>query len=370
MSSGLRPVMILAGGTGGHVYPALAVAQWLRRAGVPVVWMGTRKGLEARVVPEAGIPIDWLSVSGLRGKGVLAWLLAPLRLNIAITQALGIMLRRRPRAVLGMGGFVAGPGGLVAFLLARPLVIHEQNAIAGLTNRLLAPLCERLLEGFPGTFSSAKAQCTGNPVREDIAALAPPGQRMAGRGARLRLLVLGGSLGAKALNEVVPQAVRRLPEPQRPEVRHQAGRLHLEDTLRAYAEAGVQGQVQAYMEDMAAHYAWADLVLCRAGAITVAELAAAGVGAILVPYPHAVDDHQRANARFLSEAGAAVLVDQSELSAGRLGRLLGDLGGDRERLLAMARAARDQARPEALETVGRICLEVAGPATSAGAQGR
>jgi len=348
--------MILAGGTGGHVYPALAVARKLLSMEVPVVWMGTRQGLEADVVPQAGIPIDWLSISGLRGKGVWTWFTAPFRLNLAIMQALGIMIRRKPRAVLGMGGFVAGPGGVVAFLLQRYLVIHEQNAVAGLTNRLLRPLCDRVLEGFPGAFGNAKATHVGNPVRADIAGIAPPAERFHIRTGKLRLLVLGGSLGAQALNEVVPRALAQLDPASRPEIIHQAGRRNINDAAQGYDQAGVQADVRPYIEDMAEAYGWADLVLCRAGALTIAELSAAGVGSILVPYPSAVDDHQTANAAYLESAGAGIIVQQRELDEARLASLLRELCAGRERLLAMACAARELARPGAADTVAKICL--------------
>lgn len=354
-----RPVMILAGGTGGHVYPALAVARCLLSQQVPVVWMGTRKGLEARVVPQAGIPIDWLSVSGLRGKGLFTWLLAPLRLNLACFQALIIILKRKPRSMLGMGGFVAGPGGLMAFVLSKPLVIHEQNAILGLTNRLLAPLSDRLLEGFPATFGSAKASHVGNPVRDEIADLPPPEQRFAQRSGRLRLLVLGGSLGARALNDIVPESLSRFTPQACPEVWHQAGPSQIEAATTRYREFNLDIRLNAYIEDMASAYAWADLVLCRAGAITLAELCAAGVGALLVPYPYAVDDHQSANARYLSDAGAAIRIPQPKLTVERLVDLLQQFNLDRGRLLKMAMAARALAKTDASESVARICLEVA-----------
>lgn len=360
MSCGGRPVMILAGGTGGHVYPALAVARSLLRMGQPVMWMGTRKGLEARVVPAAGIPIAWLTVGGLRGKSAMTWLLAPLKLNVAIGQALRIMLRHKPCAVLGMGGFAAGPGGLAAFLLGRPLLVHEQNALAGLTNRLLAPLAVRVLQGFPDTFRNRKATFVGNPVRDEIAALPPPEQRLRDRRGRLRLLVLGGSLGARTLNQVVPETLARLPAERRPEVWHQAGRDHINGAALRYRLAGVEARVDAFIEDMAAAYAWSDLVLCRAGALTIAELAAAGAGAILVPYPFAVDDHQAVNARYLSETGAALMVRDAELDASRLAVLLdgfmGDGEVDRSRLLKMAQAARRHARIDAADEVARMCL--------------
>ncbi|MDQ3731945.1 MAG: undecaprenyldiphospho-muramoylpentapeptide beta-N-acetylglucosaminyltransferase [Pseudomonadota bacterium] len=354
--------MILAGGTGGHVYPALAVARQLRDWGHEVVWMGTRKGLEARIVPASGIPIAWLSVSGLRGKGVLAWLLAPAQLAIAISQALSIVWRLKPRAVLGMGGFVAGPGALVSLALGKPLVIHEQNALAGLTNRWLAPFASRVLMGFPNTFAREDAIFIGNPVRREIAAIPPPEQRLADRRGRLRLLVLGGSLGAKRLNDVLPETLARVPLPQRPEVWHQAGGGLIDAAIRSYRTVGVEARIDAFIEDMAAAYAWCDLVICRAGALTIAELAAAGAGAILVPYPHAVDDHQSANARFLTEAGAALAVRNEELDASRLTRLLEPFlsgGVDRTRLQEMARAARRKGCLDAVEQAARSCLEVA-----------
>ena len=354
-----RPVLIMAGGTGGHVYPALAVARWLREAGVPVVWMGTRVGLEARVVPEAGFEVEWLEVSGLRGKGPGAWILAPLRLGRALAQAWRVLGRRRPRSVLGMGGFVAGPGGVAAWLRRVPLVVHEQNAVAGLTNRLLEPLARRLLEGFPGVFGVARAEHTGNPVRAEIAALPPPEQRFAGRDGRWRLLVVGGSLGAQVLNETLPAALAQLDAADRPEVLHQAGARTLELAREAYMRAGVAADVRPFLEDMAAAYGWADLAVCRAGALTIAELAAAGLGAILIPYPHAVDDHQSANARYLTEAGAAELIPQAELSAGDLARRLAAYARDPALRLRRAVAARGRARPEAAASVARAVLEVA-----------
>ena len=351
--------MILAGGTGGHVYPALAVARCLANMQIPVVWMGTRQGLEARVVPQAGIPIDWLSVSGLRGKGVFAWLLAPLRLNLAFFQALIILIKQKPRTVLGMGGFVSGPAGLVAFMLAKPLVIHEQNAILGLTNRLLAPLSKCLLEGFPGVFKAAKARYVGNPVRREITDLPPPSVRFARRTGRLRLLVLGGSLGAKVLNDIVPETISRFAETLRPQVWHQTGHLHINEATHYYRQLNLEVRLEAFIEDMARAYAWADLVLCRAGALTIAELCAAGIGAILVPYPFAVDDHQSANAHYMSDNGAGVLVPQNDLTPQRLFALLERFSLDRKSLLSMANKARSLSKVDADETVARICLEVA-----------
>ena len=364
------PVMILAGGTGGHVYPALAVAQRLISLGVPVVWMGTRRGLEARVVPEAGIDVDWLSISGLRGKGLLTWLLAPWRLNLAIAQALMIILRQKPRAVLGMGGFVAGPGGVAAFLMSRPLLIHEQNAIAGLTNRLLAPLCDYLMEGFPQTFKTRRAQYIGNPVRPEIADLPDPERRLASRKGALRLLVLGGSQGAQALNEILPQALARLAQGQRLEIWHQAGPGNIDETRRHYQQFESGVRLEAFIEDMASAYAWADLVLCRAGALTIAELCAVGIGAILVPYPYAVDDHQTANARFMVDAGGAILIQQAELTSARLVALLTRFTAERQHLTDMAIAARSLAKPEATEKVADLCLKAAKSKAQSRAKGR
>ena len=357
MSDG-RPVLIMAGGTGGHVFPALAVAERLRTRGVPVTWMGTRNGLEATLVPKAGIPVEWIEVSGLRGKGLGRKLRTPLMLGRALWQASAILRRVRPRVVLGMGGFASGPGGMMARWLGIPLVVHEQNAIAGLTNRWLARFASQTLEAFPNTFPPARRAVTvGNPVRAAIAALLPPEQRWAGRSGRTRLLVLGGSQGALALNQLVPQALALLGDDERPEVWHQAGGQLHEAAETAYREAGMTARLTPFIEDMADAYGWADLVLCRAGALTIAELAAAGVGAVLIPFPFAVDDHQTANARFLEQGGAALMRQQAELDAERLAATLRELLGDRARLLTMAQAARRLAKIEAAEQVARMCLE-------------
>jgi UDP-N-acetylglucosamine--N-acetylmuramyl-(pentapeptide) pyrophosphoryl-undecaprenol N-acetylglucosamine transferase len=351
--------MIMAGGTGGHVFPALAVAERLQALGVPVVWLGTRQGLEARVVPAASLPIEWLTVTGLRGKGLLTRLLAPLRLLRALLQSSRALLRHRPRAVLGMGGFVSGPGGLAAWLLRRPLLIHEQNAVAGLTNRWLSHLARRVMEAFPGTFApGVGAVCTGNPVRGPIASLAPPEQRLSGRDGPVRLLIIGGSLGARALNELLPEALSGLSAAERPQVWHQTGRDHLEAARARYADLGVEARLEPFIEDMAEAYAWADLALCRAGALTIAELTAAGLGAVLVPFPHAVDDHQTRNAEYLVGRGAAVLAQQRDLDARCLRELLAPLITDRNRLMSMARAARALARVDAAERVADACLEL------------
>ena len=352
-------VLIMAGGTGGHVFPALAVARRLRAREVPVAWLGTREGIEARVVPANApdITMEWISIRGVRGGGVLRWLALPWRLLVAMTQAFRAMRRQRPQAVLSLGGFVAGPGGLVAWLTRTPLLIHEQNAIPGMTNKWLARFADHVLTGFPNAFGDAKrARHVGNPVRAEILNVAEPAARFAARSGRLRLLVVGGSQGARALNEIVPQAVRGFIAAERPEVWHQCGRNAQELVERAYGDT--PARVSAFIDDMAAAYAWADLVICRAGAMTIAELAAAGVGAILVPFPQAVDDHQTANARFLVERGAALLLPQPELSATRLGDTLHQLA-DRAVLLKMAQAARSCRVPDADEVVARLCLEVA-----------
>lgn len=360
-------VLVMAGGTGGHVFPALAVAEALRARGAEVTWMGTRLGLEARVVPAAGIPVEWITIGGLRGKSLATRLAAPFRIALAVGQAVRIVWRLRPQVVLGMGGYAAGPGGIAAWLLRRPLVIHEQNAIAGTTNRLLARLARRVLAAFPGAFpDGVHAEVVGNPVRPTIAALPPPGQRYAERTGRLRLLVLGGSQGALALNETVPLALAHLPEPLRPEVRHQAGRNTLDRARDAYDLHGVEAEVTEFIDDMAEAYGWADLAICRAGALTVSELAAAGLPAVLVPFPAAVDNHQTLNGGYLVAAGGAVLLPEKQLGHERLGRLLAGLLADRGRLLDMARRARSAARPEALAAIeaalvaaGRLELEAA-----------
>ncbi|MEJ2643761.1 MAG: undecaprenyldiphospho-muramoylpentapeptide beta-N-acetylglucosaminyltransferase [Gammaproteobacteria bacterium] len=359
MNAPLTTILIMAGGTGGHVFPALAVAERLRADGVSVVWLGTHRGLEADVVPRAGLPIEWIRVSGLRGKGLGRRLSAPFMLLLALIQAFAVLLRVRPQAVLGMGGFVTGPGGVAAWVLRRPLLLHEQNSVAGLTNRLLVPLATRLMEAFPGALpASRKPVLTGNPVRDDIAALPAPEMRFADRTGALRLLVLGGSLGARALNETVPAALQQQPPESRPTVWHQCGRLHADAARESYRQAGVEARVEPFITDMAEAYGWADLVLCRAGALTVAELSAAGLGAILVPYPYAVDDHQTSNARYLADAAAAVLVPQNELTAQRLATLLVE-HGERGHLLAMARNARGLARPDAAREVAALCLAAA-----------
>lgn len=333
-------VLIMAGGTGGHVFPALAVAARLRELGHAVTWMGAPDSFESRRVPEAGFAIEFVRVSGLRGKGVMKLLAAPLLLLRALCDALAVLRKVQPQVVLGMGGFAAGPGGLAARLKQIPLVIHEQNAAAGLTNRLLARIATVVLQAFPNTFAG-KTQTVGNPVRAGFAELPAPAARLAHEG-RTRVLVVGGSQGAKALNELVPQALALMPQAARPEVRHQAGRT-LAVAQGAYAETGMQARVEAFIADMPAAYAAADLVICRSGASTIAELSAAGCASLLVPFPFAVDDHQTANARYLADAGAALLIQERELTPQRLAQELQTLLADRAALIRMSDAARAKA---------------------------
>jgi UDP-N-acetylglucosamine--N-acetylmuramyl-(pentapeptide) pyrophosphoryl-undecaprenol N-acetylglucosamine transferase len=365
MAAANRTLMVMAGGTGGHVYPALAVADALRTRGWDVFWLGTKNGLEARVVPAAGIDMVWVSMGGVRGKGLLKKLLLPAMLLVAFGQSLAAIMQRRPDVVLGMGGYTAFPGGMMASLLSKPLIIHEQNSVGGLTNRVLACLADRVLTAFPQAFRGGRdkpipcgrvtTEWVGNPVRADITAITA--EERAGRSGPLRLLVVGGSLGAQALNERVPQALAMLPAGQRPQVVHQSGRLHL-DALRAnYAAAGVEAEVRDYIEDMAAAWRDCDFAICRAGAMTVAELACAGVPAVLVPFPHAVDDHQTGNAEFLADAGAAWLIQQKDLSAEKLAALIGGL--DRATLAAMSDKAMKLARPDATQQVADICEALA-----------
>ncbi|MBU0620264.1 MAG: undecaprenyldiphospho-muramoylpentapeptide beta-N-acetylglucosaminyltransferase [Gammaproteobacteria bacterium] len=351
-----RTILIMAGGTGGHIYPGLAVADALHAQGWNVMWLGAPNSMEADLVPKHGYPVAWVNFSGVRGKGVMRLLLLPLLLLRAFAQSIAALLRHRPDVVLGMGGYITFPGGMMAAFLGRPLVIHEQNSIAGLSNKVLAHLADRVLSGFPEVLK--KAQWCGNPVRADIAALAVPQVRFAGRSGKLNVLVVGGSLGAKALNEALPQALALLSEQERPHVLHQTGKKNFEAVQKLYAEAGVSVDIRAFLDDMAEQYAKADVVICRAGALTIAELAAAGVASVLVPFPFAVDDHQTHNARFLSEHGAAVLLPQTELSAERLAQLLREM--TREKLLTMAQAAHSLAKPDATQQVAQVCVALAG----------
>lgn len=342
-----RTALVMAGGTGGHIFPALAVAEVLRERGWHVVWLGNAEAMESRLVPPRGFEFVSLGFGALRGKGMGRKLKLPFSLAVAIARALRLLGEVRPGVVLGMGGYVSFPGAVAARLRGIPLVVHEQNAVAGLANRVLARLADAVLTGFPGTLPGGL--WVGNPVRREFTTVPPPEVRFAGRQGPLRLLVVGGSLGAKALNEVVPAALAQLAPHERPVVTHQSGSAHFAALEQAYAHHGVEGRLLPFIEDMGAALAEADLVVSRAGAMTVAELAAVGVGAILVPFPHAVDDHQTANARFLVEGGAARLLPQSGLTPAGLAELLRGL--DRERCRQMALAARALARPEATEAL-------------------
>jgi UDP-N-acetylglucosamine--N-acetylmuramyl-(pentapeptide) pyrophosphoryl-undecaprenol N-acetylglucosamine transferase len=344
----------MAGGTGGHIFPGLAVAAEMRSAGWDVLWMGSRGGMEARLVPGHGYRMAWIRARAARGRGLVQKLVLPANLLYSFWESTRHLVREKPDVVLGLGGYVAFPGGMMASLLNRPLALHEQNALAGLANRTLAGVADKRMTGFPGALKDA--EWTGNPVRAEIAAIAPPAQRLGGRSGRLRILVVGGSLGAQALNEAVPRAIALLKD--RPLVVHQAGERHLESLKEHYRTSGVEGELLAFIDDMAARYAEADLVVCRAGAITVAELSAGGMASILVPFPHATDDHQTANARFLSERGAAMLISQKDLSAEKLAQIIASL--DRPKLLEMAERARALGKPDAAAVVARRCIELAG----------
>ena len=345
-------VLIMAGGTGGHIFPGLAVAQALRERGARVAWLGADGGMETRLVPPHDIAIDTIAVAGVRGKGVATLLHAPLRILRAVRDAARVLRARQPAAVVSFGGFAAGPGGIAARIAGIPLLVHEQNRAAGMTNKALAKVARQVLVGFPQTF--AKEVHVGNPVRAQIAQVAPPAQRDFAHAGALRLLVLGGSQGARALNTAVPQAVAALGLPV--QILHQAGEKMLDDARKAYADAGVAATVEPFIADMAAAYAHADLVVCRAGALTLAELCAVGVGSVLVPFPQAVDDHQTRNAEYLVERGAALLLPQGDDLAARLQPLLAELAADPGKRLAMAKAARALARPDAAAHVADAVL--------------
>ena len=354
-----RRIMIMAGGTGGHIFPALAVADHLRGQGWSVVWLGVRGGMEERIIPARGYDMAWVRFAGVRGRGPVAMALLPFNLLVAFWQSARAIFAHRPDMVLGMGGYVSFPGAMMASFFKKPLVIHEQNSIAGLANRVLAKLADRVLTTFPNAFGEATAVIwTGNPVRQEIVAMSPPENRYASRAGQLRLLVVGGSQGAQALNTIVPEALGMIPSAQRPRVLHQAGSGHAEPVRARYQELGVPAEVVPFIDDMAARYAETDLIICRAGATTVAEIAAAGIASVLVPYPHSVDDHQTINARFLADHGAALLIPQTELNVHRLSEVV--VGLTRDKLVGMAQAARAVGRPEATRAVAQVCMELAG----------
>lgn len=349
----------MAGGTGGHVFPGLAIANYFREKGIEVHWLGTQKGLESRLVPNANFSIHYISISGLRRKNWQDLLFAPWRLSKAIFQSIKIIRQINPDIIIGMGGFVSGPGGIASILLRKKLIIHEQNAKPGLTNQWLAKMATKVLEGFPNTFSPRQNLITtGNPVRKEIAAFTPPADRLKQRTRPLHLLIFGGSLGAEAINQLLPSALAKLPPEIRPEVWHQTGEKFSEETIRAYQKVGVSAKIDPFIHQMDKAYAWADMVLCRAGALTIAELCATGLSAILVPYPYAVDDHQTANANFMVKQQAAVLIQQAELSADLLAKQLQEWCESTDKRIAMAEAAYQLRRVDATEKVFHICEEV------------
>lgn len=356
MTPSTNTILVMAGGTGGHVYPGLATAAVLKEQGVVVEWLGSIRGIENDLVPAAGFPLHTISVAGLRGKGMISLLLAPVNLLKACWQARKVIKKVQPKAVLGMGGFASGPGGLVAWMMGIPVLVHEQNAIPGFTNKTLAKLAKVVMEAFPNTFSAAKTLCTGNPIRRNIIDLSEPDERFAGRSGPLRILVVGGSLGAQAINLCVPEALAHFAESDRPVVKHQTGKRNFEETVVAYAKYTVDADVVPFIEDMNTAYDWADVVVCRSGALTVSELSAAGVASVLIPFPFAVDDHQTANAKHLSDNDAGVLLPQNELNADRLVTLINQLN-DRQKLLAMAKKARSLGRQNASELVAEQCLK-------------
>lgn len=356
----LKKVLVMAGGTGGHVFPALAVAKAFQEKGAEIKWLGTRAGIESRVVPANQIDIVYLDVAGVRGQGIKRLLMAPVKIAAAVLQVLRLIREFKPDLVLGLGGFVTGPGGMGAWLSRTPLCIHEQNAVAGFTNKVLARFAKRIFEAFPGTFPEFgnKVVTTGNPVRSEIAGIAAPEQRFADREGPIRVLILGGSQGAVALNNVVPQAFAGMEQASNFVIRHQAGGKNHDAAREKYQSLGVQAEVLPFIEDMKAAYEWADVVICRSGALTVAELAAAGVGSLLVPYPHAVDDHQTKNGEYLSSHGAAILIQQKDLQAETLKKVILENLSERKKLLAMAQQARKLALTEATQQVVEGCEEV------------
>jgi UDP-N-acetylglucosamine--N-acetylmuramyl-(pentapeptide) pyrophosphoryl-undecaprenol N-acetylglucosamine transferase len=351
-------VLIMAGGTGGHIFPGLAVANVLKQKNIPVRWLGAEGGMEAQSVPEAGIELDLVTIAGLRGKGVMRWIRMPLMLLRAVWQARKLLDANRPGCAVSFGGYAAAPGGIAAWTKGIPLLVHEQNRIPGLTNRVLARFSRKILQGFPGTFPGEKNPLdSGNPVREELAAIAAPQERLAGREGPIRVLVTGGSQGAKILNETIPAAFGLLSNDSGFEIRHQAGAKRVDEAREAYVSAGVNADIQPFIKDMADAYGWADLVICRSGALTVAELAAVGVASVLVPYAYAVDDHQTRNAEYLSAANAAIIMPQNTLEPKKLASVLEPLLSDRGKLITMANAARRMALPDAAQKVVEACSE-------------
>ncbi len=356
----MRPVMILAGGTGGHVFPALAVANELRDRGVPIIWVGTVKGIEAKVVPAEGFSLVTMSVQGLRKKGMTQYLRAPLIIMQALYESFRIVLKHKPCALLGMGGFVSGPCALIGVLLRKPLIIHEQNAIVGLTNKILSPLSRMMFTGFPIQYKKQKIEFTGNPVRKNLIGLADPKERLAHREGVKRLLVIGGSQGSVALNKVMPQAIQILSESMNVEVWHQCGTFGYEQTENDFQHLSIKSNVEPFIENVDKAYEWADLIVCRSGAITLAEIASVGIASILVPYPHAVDDHQTENARSYVSAGASCLVAEDDLTPEKLSGVIKSILEDDLKLINMACAAKKLSHINASKRVAEECMHACG----------
>ncbi len=353
-----KKILIMAGGTGGHVFPGLAVAEWLRNAGHEVEWLGTQHGLDTKLVPAANIILHRVTIRGLRGKGKLGLLSAPFKILRALWQSIKILRRVKPNVVLGMGGYVAGPGGVAAWLLRIPLIVHEQNAIPGTTNSLLTLFSTLNIEAFPNSLpKKCKPLWLGNPIRENICQLPAPAERLARQGAALRVLVFGGSQGAQAINQLIPSVMKALSPQHTIEVWHQSGLNNIEALTVVYQEANLAVKLEAFINDMAAAYAWADVVICRSGALSVSELANVGVASILIPFPFAVDDHQTANAQFLLKVKAAYLIQERELTAQKLVAILADLSNNRQQVLSMAENARTVAKPNATADVAMQCLQ-------------
>lgn len=360
-TNSIKKILILAGGTGGHVIPALSVAEHFQGQGVAVHWMGTASGLEALLVPAAKIPITFIDIQGLRGHSWRRWLKAPGLIGRAIWQSIQILREQKPDVVLSMGGYVAGPGAVAAWLLGIPLLLHEQNAIEGWTNRLLSRFAKRIMVAFPALFEGQKNKVvyTGNPVRREILNVRAPAERWADRtSSTFNIVVLGGSLGAAILNETVPQALALFSLERRPLVWHQTGKRHLETTHQQYMQCGVTARVDDFIHDMSQPYQWADVIICRSGALTIAEIAAVGVPAILIPFPQAIGDHQTANARFLAESHAAILLPQTECTPMRLYEILSELMTHPAQRLEMANRCRQLAKPKATVQVAEQCIEV------------
>ena len=355
MNATQKTALVMAGGTGGHIFPGLAVAQALREQGWNVHWLGAPGSMEERLVPPQGFPLETIDFSGVRGKGLLTLALLPLRLLKAFAQAWAVVRRVRPDVVIGLGGYISFPGGMMATLAGKPLILHEQNSVAGMANKVLANVASRVFCAFPNALPGA--QWVGNPLRQAFLQQPPPAERFAGRSGPLRILVVGGSLGAKALNDTVPQALALIPPEQRPQVRHQSGAKQMQALQASYAAAGVQAELTPFIDDTASAYAQADLVICRAGASTVTELAAVGAAAIYVPFPHAVDDHQTTNARFVVDAGGGWVVQQTALSPEKLAHMIQNM--QRSTLLETAQKAKMMQKTEATAAVVAACQELA-----------